>query len=201
MQTLDAPTFSLWLNPDPAAEPAGSLQLGGSNASLFRGELAPLQVISSKCAPVQAHPPPPTNMRRLAHLHAGASARNPEFLCMPQVLDGASHRRGSRQPQHLAAGQGGHPRQQQRAVPGHQEGLCAAGPGETTNVFITGHALKMMHAGLPSCHSLNDCMPSHPPGTISPTRTCKASEGCRCMRSISAARCSEHLQAKPSVRR
>jgi hypothetical protein len=45
---LDAPTFSLWLSPDPAAEPAGSLMFGGADSSLYTGTLTPVPVISSK---------------------------------------------------------------------------------------------------------------------------------------------------------
>ena len=45
---LDMPTFSLWLNPDPAAEPAGSLTFGGVEASRYTGALTNITVISSK---------------------------------------------------------------------------------------------------------------------------------------------------------
>ena len=46
---LDAPSFSLWLDPDPAAQPAGSLTFGGVNAALYTGMLMNVTVISSKC--------------------------------------------------------------------------------------------------------------------------------------------------------
>ena len=88
MQTLDASTFSLWLNPNPAAEPAGSLQFGGINATLYSGELAPLQVISSKCAPAPCcalNSPPPCHQVELGacmhgfkqHAEPGACLQGP----------------------------------------------------------------------------------------------------------------------------
>lgn len=54
---LDAPTFSLWLSPDPAAEPAGSLMFGGTDSSVYTGILTPVPVISSKSVlkPVNLH--------------------------------------------------------------------------------------------------------------------------------------------------
>lgn len=54
---LDAPTFSLWLSPDPAAEPAGSLMFGGADSSLYTGTLTPVPVISSKSVlkPIYLH--------------------------------------------------------------------------------------------------------------------------------------------------
>ncbi|CAL5227424.1 g10385 [Coccomyxa viridis] len=36
---LDAPTFSIYLNPDPAAEPAGEVQFGGMNNARFLGSV------------------------------------------------------------------------------------------------------------------------------------------------------------------
>ncbi|EIE26466.1 acid protease [Coccomyxa subellipsoidea C-169] len=37
---LDAPTFSIYLNPDPSAEPAGEVQFGGMNNARFTGTVA-----------------------------------------------------------------------------------------------------------------------------------------------------------------
>ena len=42
---LDAPTFSIYLNPDPAAEPAGEVQFGGMNTARFTGSVAWTPVI------------------------------------------------------------------------------------------------------------------------------------------------------------
>lgn len=36
---LDAPTFSIYLNPDPSAEPAGEIQFGGMNNARFLGSV------------------------------------------------------------------------------------------------------------------------------------------------------------------
>ena len=36
---LDAPTFSIYLNPDPSAEPAGEVQFGGMNNARFLGSV------------------------------------------------------------------------------------------------------------------------------------------------------------------
>ena len=36
---LDAPTFSIYLNPDPVAEPAGEVQFGGMNNARFLGSV------------------------------------------------------------------------------------------------------------------------------------------------------------------
>lgn len=36
---LDAPTFSIYLNPDPASEPAGEIQFGGMNNARFLGSV------------------------------------------------------------------------------------------------------------------------------------------------------------------
>ena len=45
---LDMPSFSLWLDPNPAAEPAGSLTFGGVEAGRYTGALTNITVISSK---------------------------------------------------------------------------------------------------------------------------------------------------------
>ncbi|CAL8466769.1 g6305 [Coccomyxa elongata] len=37
---LDAPTFSIYLNPDPSAEPAGEVQFGGMNIARYIGDVA-----------------------------------------------------------------------------------------------------------------------------------------------------------------
>lgn len=49
---LDEPTFSIWLNGDVTGQPAGSLEFGGSDPSLYTGSLYPLPVVSTKCATV-----------------------------------------------------------------------------------------------------------------------------------------------------
>ena len=44
---LDAPNFSLWLNPDITADIAGELLLGGIDATRFYGGLVYLPITSS----------------------------------------------------------------------------------------------------------------------------------------------------------
>lgn len=90
-----------------------------------------------KSSAPSARLPPPCSISAASHRHAkpGACMRwpqHPKACACCQVLDGASRWSISRQQEHLAAGQGSHPRQRQRALPGHQEGLCAVGPGETS---------------------------------------------------------------------
>ena len=36
---LDAPTFAIYLNPDPSQEPAGEVQFGGMNNARFVGQV------------------------------------------------------------------------------------------------------------------------------------------------------------------
>lgn len=36
---LDAPTFSIYLNPDPNMEPAGEVQFGGMNKARYTGDV------------------------------------------------------------------------------------------------------------------------------------------------------------------
>ena len=38
-QLIDAPTFAVYLNPNPAAEPAGEVQFGGMNNARFTGSM------------------------------------------------------------------------------------------------------------------------------------------------------------------
>ena len=47
---LDEPTFGLYLNPFPTAEPAGEIIFGGVNRSLFQGELFTVPVLVKTCA-------------------------------------------------------------------------------------------------------------------------------------------------------
>ena len=47
---LDAPTFSIYLNPDPSAEPAGEVQFGGMNNARFTGTMAWTPVVEKSCA-------------------------------------------------------------------------------------------------------------------------------------------------------
>lgn len=47
---LDQPTFSIWLNPNTTAQPAGALLFGGVDSAFYTGSLIPVPVISSKCA-------------------------------------------------------------------------------------------------------------------------------------------------------
>lgn len=47
---LDEPTFALYLNPFPTAEPAGEIMFGGVNRSLFLGELFTVPVLVKTCA-------------------------------------------------------------------------------------------------------------------------------------------------------
>ena len=46
---LDEPTFGLYLNPFPTAEPAGEIMFGGVNRSLFAGELFSVPVLVKTC--------------------------------------------------------------------------------------------------------------------------------------------------------
>ena len=36
---MDAPTFAVYLNPNPSAEPAGEVQFGGMNSARFTGTM------------------------------------------------------------------------------------------------------------------------------------------------------------------
>ena len=45
---LDEPLFSMWLSPDPTAEPAGKVMFGGHNPMRYQGDLQDITVISSK---------------------------------------------------------------------------------------------------------------------------------------------------------
>ena len=47
---LDLPVFSLYLNPDISAEPAGELEFGGVNPSKYVGKITYTPVTEEKCA-------------------------------------------------------------------------------------------------------------------------------------------------------
>ena len=47
---LRDPVFSVWMDPNAAAVPAGEILFGGADAALFEGHLTFLRVISHKCA-------------------------------------------------------------------------------------------------------------------------------------------------------
>ena len=47
---LDAPTFSIYLNPDPAQEPSGQIEFGGYNTGHFVGVLNWAPVVDKACA-------------------------------------------------------------------------------------------------------------------------------------------------------
>jgi cathepsin E len=48
---MDAPTFAVYLNPNPAAEPAGEVQFGGMNSARFTGAMNWTPVVQKSCAP------------------------------------------------------------------------------------------------------------------------------------------------------
>ncbi len=52
---LDAPTFSIYLNPDPSAEPAGEVQFGGMNTARYIGDVAWTPVVEKSCVPPSFH--------------------------------------------------------------------------------------------------------------------------------------------------
>jgi hypothetical protein len=47
---LDAPTFSIYLNPDPNQEPAGEVQFGGMNKARYTGDVTWTPVVDKSCA-------------------------------------------------------------------------------------------------------------------------------------------------------
>lgn len=47
---LDAPTFAIYLNPDPAQEPSGQIEFGGYNTAHFVGPLNWAPVVDKACA-------------------------------------------------------------------------------------------------------------------------------------------------------
>lgn len=47
---LDAPTFSIYLNPDPFQEPSGQIEFGGYNTARFVGTLNWAPVVDKSCA-------------------------------------------------------------------------------------------------------------------------------------------------------
>lgn len=52
---LDAPTFSIYLNPDPAQEPSGQIEFGGYNTGHFVGVLNWAPVVDKACAASASH--------------------------------------------------------------------------------------------------------------------------------------------------
>ncbi len=48
---LRDPVFSVWLDPNPNAVPAGEVLFGGAEPNHFQGPLHFIRVISQKCAP------------------------------------------------------------------------------------------------------------------------------------------------------
>lgn len=46
---LRDPVFSVWMDPNPNAVPAGEVLFGGADASRFTGDLHFIRVISQKC--------------------------------------------------------------------------------------------------------------------------------------------------------
>ena len=50
---LRDPVFSVWMDPNAAAVPAGEILFGGADATHFDGHLATVPVISRKCAPAR----------------------------------------------------------------------------------------------------------------------------------------------------
>ena len=53
---MDAPTFAVYLNPNPAAEPAGEVQFGGMNSARFTGAMNWTPVVQKSCARLLASP-------------------------------------------------------------------------------------------------------------------------------------------------
>ena len=51
---LDAPTFGLYLNPNPTAEPAGEIIFGGVNQTYYAGDLFEVPVVVKSCAGLPA---------------------------------------------------------------------------------------------------------------------------------------------------
>lgn len=52
---LRDPVFSVWLDPNPNAVPAGEVLFGGADPSRFEGHLRFIRVVSQKCGP--GYPP------------------------------------------------------------------------------------------------------------------------------------------------
>ena len=52
---LDAPMFSIYLNPNSSAENAGTLIFGGSDSSLYSGSLKSYAVLDPSYAPLRKH--------------------------------------------------------------------------------------------------------------------------------------------------
>ena len=69
---LDAPTFGLYLNPNPTAEPAGEIIFGGVNQTYFAGDLFEVPVVVKSCAGL-----PAVRMRTLWRVLPYASPRQP----------------------------------------------------------------------------------------------------------------------------
>ncbi len=54
---LDAPTFSIYLNPDPFQEPSGQIEFGGYNTARFVGTLNWAPVVDKSCVSVVSTAP------------------------------------------------------------------------------------------------------------------------------------------------
>ena len=70
---LDEPTFGLYLNPFPTAEPAGEIMFGGVNRSLFLGELFTVPVLVKTCAPPSTCPALSAHAARRLPMHVQTS--------------------------------------------------------------------------------------------------------------------------------
>ncbi len=66
--SLDAPLFSLYMNPDPSKDPAGSLSFGVIDPSKYTGKISYAPVTTKKCASC----PAPLILRYLASLSVDA---------------------------------------------------------------------------------------------------------------------------------
>ena len=68
---LRDPVFSVWMDPNAAAVPAGEILFGGADATHFDGHLATVPVISKKWAPAKTLCTPSCLMQSMtALMHA-----------------------------------------------------------------------------------------------------------------------------------
>ena len=70
---LDAPTFSIYLNPDPLQEPSGQIEFGGYDTARFVGTLNWAPVVDKSCG-------------FFAHFTAPASLQSVGMLLCASVL-------------------------------------------------------------------------------------------------------------------